>query len=76
MTAADLLERRLDVQMEMEAMFPAAIEIAGLTSAPVAAAGGNLRTNAPTLIGGGLLGDYDLVFRVRKELLAGVPAAV
>lgn len=70
---AQLLDLRTQAQAQLEDLFPAMIAIAGLTTAPVLAAGGTLRETGAQLMSGGIIGDYDLAFRVRQALLSGTP---
>lgn len=71
--AVQQLERRKQKQTVDEDLFPATIEIRGLTEAPIPCAGGILRELIGSMSLGPVLPENEVGFRVRKELLPGVP---
>ena len=58
-------------QSALEAQFPAEIQLPG--TPVLACAGGNLRHTDLQAIAGGMLGEFDLLFRIRKTLLDRLP---
>lgn len=68
----DLLAFDAERQAEHEADCPAEIRI-GAAGDVLAAAGGNVRQLDRKLMPGGFLGEFDLLFRVRKALFTTPP---
>lgn len=73
---AALLAFNREKQKHLEAQWPAVITIAGHVDEdevlkPLPCAGGNLRQTGQRSILGGMVGDYALAFRLRRELVTG-----
>ena len=69
---AALTAFRNQAQLDLEDKFPAEIALSNVDGA-ITCAGGNVKRNDNELVSGGFLPDFDVSFRVRKELLEVVP---
>jgi len=58
-------------EMSQESLYPTVITGFGVTNLPCS--GGSFRDNGQSLIAGGFLPEYDVTFRIRKELLTAPP---
>ncbi len=59
-------------EMSRENLWPASITLPGVVG-EIACSGGSVRETGVHLMVGGMMGEFLLAFRVRKELLTGPP---
>lgn len=71
MNVDDLLAYDAETQADFEACSPAVVQFG--SGAEIACAGGNLRETDLRFVPGGMLGEFTLVFRVRKARLPDGP---